>query len=63
MQMNDPASSSPALQERGFSTGLYRVLAWLSPGYVMVSRIVCSFRVVLEDLICNQFSIDETFVG
>src|SRR6266851_9728059 len=24
---------SPALRERGFSTGLYRLLAWLSPGF------------------------------
>src|SRR3984893_5285697 len=34
MQMNDPASPFPALALReGFSTGLYRVLAWLSPGF------------------------------
>ena len=34
MLMNDPTSPSPALALReGFSTGLYRVLAWLSPGF------------------------------
>src|SRR5260221_8807655 len=24
---------SPAMRERGFNTGLYRLLAWLSPGF------------------------------
>ena len=33
MSTNDPKSSSPAVQERGFSSGLYRLLAWLSPGF------------------------------
>jgi urease accessory protein len=33
MSMNDPKSPSPAPRENGFSTGLYRLLAWLSPGF------------------------------
>jgi urease accessory protein len=33
MRMNDPKSCSPAAQERGFDTGLYRLLVWLSPGF------------------------------
>jgi urease accessory protein len=31
--MNDPKSPSPAPRENGSSTGLYRLLAWLSPGF------------------------------
>jgi urease accessory protein len=31
--MNDPKSPSPAPRERGFSSGLFRLLAWLSPGF------------------------------
>src|SRR5271163_2812596 len=33
MSMNDPKSYSPALRWRGSSGGLYRLLAWLSPGF------------------------------
>jgi urease accessory protein len=34
MRMNDqPKSPSPLLRGRGFSTELYRLLAWLSPGF------------------------------
>jgi len=33
MRMNDPPSPSPAVRERGFSAGFYRLLAWLSPGF------------------------------
>jgi urease accessory protein len=33
MRMNDPESSSPAPRERGFAAVLYRMLAWLSPGF------------------------------
>ena len=33
MRMNDPESHSPAPRERGFAAGLYRMLAWLSPGF------------------------------
>src|SRR4029077_20408484 len=33
MRMNDPESPSPAPRERGFAAGLYRMLAWLSPGF------------------------------
>jgi urease accessory protein len=31
--MNDQPGPSPSLRERGFSGGLYRLLAWLSPGF------------------------------
>jgi len=31
--MNDPKSLAPAPQNKGFSAGLYRMLAWLSPGF------------------------------
>ncbi|MGC1887561.1 MAG: hypothetical protein WA709_15940, partial [Stellaceae bacterium] len=31
--MADPKSPLPAPQESGFSAGLYRMLAWLSPGF------------------------------
>ncbi|MGA7862867.1 MAG: urease accessory protein UreF [Stellaceae bacterium] len=33
MSMADPKSPLPAPQESGFSAGLYRMLAWLSPGF------------------------------
>ncbi len=33
MSMSDPKSRSPAPREGGFSAGLYRMLAWLSPGF------------------------------
>jgi urease accessory protein len=33
MSMNDPENPSPAMRERGFCSGLYRLLAWLSPGF------------------------------
>jgi urease accessory protein len=33
MSMNDPESPSPAMRERGFCPSLYRLLAWLSPGF------------------------------
>jgi urease accessory protein len=33
MSMDDPKSPPPAPQETGFSAGLYRMLAWLSPGF------------------------------
>ncbi len=31
--MNDPKSPSPAPREKGSSSGLYRLLTWLSPGF------------------------------
>ena len=31
--MNDPKDPLPALREAGSSSGLYRLLAWLSPGF------------------------------
>ena len=33
MRMTDQPSPSPAPRERGFSAVLYRLLAWLSPGF------------------------------
>jgi urease accessory protein len=33
MTPNNPKSPSPALRERDFISGLYRLLAWLSPGF------------------------------
>jgi urease accessory protein len=33
MHMNDPAGLSPAVRQRGFESGIYRLLAWLSPGF------------------------------
>jgi urease accessory protein UreF len=33
MSTNDPKSPFPASRERGFNSGLYRLLAWLSPGF------------------------------
>jgi urease accessory protein len=33
MSMNDPENLSPAMRERGFCARLYRLLAWLSPGF------------------------------
>src|SRR5436309_7301664 len=33
MITNDLKSPSPAVRERGYSAGLYRLLAWLSPGF------------------------------
>jgi urease accessory protein len=37
MSMNDPKSPSPALRERDSGSGLYRLLAWLSPGFLVGS--------------------------
>jgi len=33
MSMNDPKRPSPAAADSSFSAGLYRMLAWLSPGF------------------------------
>lgn len=33
MSMDNPASPPPTLQEKGFGTVIYRLLAWLSPGF------------------------------
>ncbi len=33
MSMSDPKSRPPAPRERDFNAGLYRMLAWLSPGF------------------------------
>jgi urease accessory protein len=33
MWMSDPKGPSPAILERSFDTGLYRLLVWLSPGF------------------------------
>jgi urease accessory protein len=33
MSMNDPNSPLPAPREKGSNSGLYRLLAWLSPGF------------------------------
>jgi hypothetical protein len=33
MSMNDPKNPVPAPLERGSDSGLYRLLAWLSPGF------------------------------
>src|SRR5260370_33539507 len=33
MSMNDPKSPSPVPREKGSSSGLYRLLTWLSPGF------------------------------